>query len=127
MYLLLILGSSELLGPPELKDMSLSLELATTKSKAKWELLLAWTPTPVQAGAPGSRPPQRPYQPLFWVHSLPGLFPVGIGDIHHCRLTLSVHWGSKTEVKVRAVRSGDGTNDVSLAPLCLLCAQEGNT
>lgn len=42
-----------------------------------------------------SNTPQRPSQPPFPAHSLPGLFPVGIGDIHHCRLTLGVHWGSK--------------------------------
>ena len=52
-------------------------------------------PTLVKAGAPGSQPPQRPSLSHFRVHSLPGLFPVGIGDIDYCRLTLRVHWGSK--------------------------------
>lgn len=69
-------------------------------------------PTLVKAGAPGSQPPQRPSLSHFRVHSLPGLFPVGIGDIDYCRLTLRVHWGSKREIRVRAVSPGDGTNDV---------------
>lgn len=73
-----------------------------------------WTPALPKQGHLAPTTHKDPPLPHFWVHSLPGLFAVGIGDIHHCCLTLGVHWGSKTEVKVRAARSGDGTNDVNI-------------
>lgn len=55
-----------------------------------------WTPNDPSPGCCGPSHAEGP-QPRR--HSLPGLLPVGVGDVHHCGLALRVHCGERAGVR----------------------------